>query len=93
MKEITMTKKNHFSCLSENKYRDLLLHTQLYRDVIDSSAFQRLRDIRFLGAIDYTFQPNQYQKRHTRYEHSLGVAELALAYAKNFHLDNELQIT
>jgi hypothetical protein len=85
----TSIKTNNFSILLENKYRDVLFNHSLYRSIIESSAFKRLEDIRFLGAIDYTFKPNQYKKRHTRYEHSLGVAELALAYAKNFHLNQQ----
>jgi uncharacterized protein len=51
----------------------------LYRDLIASAPFQRLRHIRFLGAIDYLFRPNgkSLNTRHTRYQHSLGVALLA----------------
>lgn len=89
MKRITMNQRNNFALLSENRYRDMLFNNTLYRQVINSLAFERLKDIRFLGAIDYTFRPNKYKKRHTRYEHSLGVAELALAYAENFHLDHQ----
>lgn len=60
-----------------------------YRSVIRSKAFQRLKDIHFLGSIDYTIDPDgpKPNKRHTRYQHSLGVARLALAYAKNLDLD------
>ncbi len=89
MKRVSMNVKNEFALLSENKYRDILFSNTLYSQIINSDAFQRLKDIRFLGAIDYTFKPNQYKKRHTRQEHSLGVAELALAYAENFELDQQ----
>jgi HD superfamily phosphohydrolase len=52
-------------------------------DVVQTPAFQRLRDIRFLGAIDYLIVPSGSikRKRHTRYEHSLSVAKLAQEYA------------
>lgn len=55
-----------------------------YRDVLRSSAFQRLKDIHFLGSIDYTIDTKSSgpSKRHTRYQHSLGVARLALAYSR-----------
>lgn len=63
----------------------------LLTELIQSPAFQRLRDIRFLGAIDYMFVPNGTAKhrRHTRYEHSLNVARLAQAYARTARLDGE----
>lgn len=55
-----------------------------YRDIIASDAFQRLRRICFLGAIDYLFHPNGSAacRRHTRFEHTLGVAHLALLYGR-----------
>ena len=45
-------------------------------------AFNRLKDIRFLGSLDYFLvsRPNGRVKRYTRYQHSLGVAALAKAY-------------
>ncbi len=47
-------------------------------------AFQRLKSIRFLGGIDYVLvrSPNgaNGNVRYTRYQHSLGVASLALFY-------------
>ena len=45
---------------------------------------QRLRDIGFLGALDFIKASNgseKHRRRHNRYDHSLGVAELALLYA------------
>ena len=50
--------------------------------LIHSPAFKRLHDIAFLGAIDYLFRPNgrPANKRHSRYDHSLGVALLAEKY-------------
>lgn len=46
---------------------------------------QRLRGIGFLGAIDYVKSPNgpqSYRRRHSRFDHSVGVAELALLYTR-----------
>lgn len=59
--------------------RDPLLH-----DLIGTEAFLRLKQIRFLGGIDYLRVPAPNGKlgsrRYTRYQHSLGVARLALLY-------------
>lgn len=57
----------------------------LFSEVISTRAFQRLKEIRFLGGIDYLLvrSPNGAKGniRHTRYQHSLGVALLAYQYA------------
>lgn len=47
--------------------------------IVKSAMFSRLRKIRFLGAIDYLFQPNGQKGniRHTRFDHTLGVGYLA----------------
>jgi uncharacterized protein len=57
----------------------------VYRDVISSAAFQRLKRIHFLGSLDYVVDPDgpKPSKRHTRYQHSLGVARLALQFARD----------
>src|SRR5216684_4057504 len=41
----------------------------IYRQVINSSAFQRLKKIHFLGSLDYVIDPEgpRPNKRHTRY--------------------------
>jgi len=50
-----------------------------------SAPVQRLKQISFLGALDYIRFPNDnsraYCRHHNRYEHSIGVARLALVYA------------
>ena len=51
----------------------------------DTAAVTRLKDIGFLGAIDYVrFREEKQEDRQyfNRYEHSLGVASLALTYSK-----------
>ena len=56
----------------------------LFLELIATKAFQRLRSIRFLGGIDYLLvrSPNGVSGnvRYTRYQHSLGVARLAVLY-------------
>jgi uncharacterized protein len=56
----------------------------LFADLVATPAFQRLKSIRFLGGIDYLLvrAPNGAKGniRYTRYQHSLGVARLALLY-------------
>ena len=53
-------------------------------ELISTNAFQRLKGIRFLGAIDYCRIPRPNGKlgatRFSRYEHSLGVMQLAVQY-------------
>jgi hypothetical protein len=63
-----------------------VFHRAVYKKLINSDAFRRLADIRFLGAIDYFIHPTGRQlhrRRHTRLEHTLGVAQLGLFYSKN----------
>lgn len=53
-------------------------------EIAYSGPVQRLKRIGFLGAIDYIRSSNGYQshrRRHNRFDHSVGVAELALLYA------------
>jgi hypothetical protein len=57
----------------------------LFRALVNTFAFRRLADVRFLGGIDYFLVPTpngaRTNTRYTRYQHSLGVARLALYYA------------
>ncbi|MCI0558974.1 MAG: HD domain-containing protein, partial [Nitrososphaera sp.] len=63
-------------------------YIDLIYDIVSTQAFRRLRDIRFLGAIDYVVSTggSTALKRHTRYEHSLGVGALARHFSKKFNL-------
>jgi uncharacterized protein len=71
----------------------------LYRRLLSSRAVRRLNDIRFLGAIDYFVHPiakRLARRRHTRLEHTLGVAYLALQYSQLAELssrDEELIVS
>ena len=47
--------------------------TPLMKQFIDTEEFQRLRDLRQLGATTYIFP----SANHTRFEHSIGVSHLA----------------
>jgi len=71
-----------------------IFQRKVYREIIKSAAFQRLKKIHFLGSIDYTInkkgpKPN---KRHTRYQHSIGVAILALQYSREKNLSESDEI-
>ena len=50
----------------------------LLQELIESRPVKRLRRIGFLGALDHILPQN----RHNRYDHSVGVARLALLYAE-----------
>ncbi|HEX8584498.1 MAG TPA: HD domain-containing protein [Allosphingosinicella sp.] len=58
----------------------------LFSRLAETRAFLRLKDIRFLGGIDFLLVPNpngaEANQRYTRYQHSLGVAGLALLYCQ-----------
>lgn len=75
-----------WSGLHEDPNDDLL------QIVLRTKAFQRLNYIRFLGGIDYAMKKSPNGKsgnlRYTRFQHSLGVARLALYYCnlKNLSL-------
>jgi hypothetical protein len=63
---------------------DNTAEAELIEALIQTKAFRRLEDIRFLGALDYFLvsQPNGKvtSRRYTRHQHSLGVAALAKEY-------------
>jgi uncharacterized protein len=65
----------------------------LYREIIKSKAFQRLKKIHFLGSIDFTVKSirGNSSTGHTRYQHSIGVAALALSYSISHNLCDEDQ--
>lgn len=66
--------------------RSMLVDDQLFTELVSTGAFQRLKSIRFLGGIDYCLirSPNGAKGniRYTRYQHSLGVARLAVSYSE-----------
>ena len=77
-------------CLSRTQIAEIF-DRSLYYDIITSRAFKRLREIRFLGSIDYLFplKGRKTKKRHTRFQHSLGVGRLALLYSRHNDLPPE----
>lgn len=70
--------------------RDLAFGSRVFRELINTRAFRRLENIRFLGGIDYLLvrAPNGVtgNTRYTRYQHSVGVAWLALLYSETVEL-------
>jgi hypothetical protein len=83
----------HIFELTENEVAQIFSR-DIYRQVISSSAFQRLKKIHFLGSLDYVIDPEgpKPNKRHTRYQHSLGVARLALQFARDRRLAEREEI-
>lgn len=63
----------------KNELLNSLYSNDLYKKIMESTSFKRLKDIHFLGAIDYLYTN---KKKHTRYDHTLSVATLALKYAQ-----------
>jgi uncharacterized protein len=59
-----------------------------------TSTFSRLRDIAFLGAIDYAVSPSRNRSHlATRFDHSLGVAFIAMRAAQRMGLNaSEVQL-
>ncbi len=71
-----------------------IFQRDVYIEIIDSAPFSRLKNIHFLGAIDYALEgeKTRHERRNTRYHHSLGVARLGLMFARlrNFNRDDEV---
>lgn len=63
----------------------------LFLELINTDAFKRLSRVSFLGGIDYLLVPNPNgatgNSRYNRYQHSLGVARLALEYSAKLELN------
>lgn len=75
--------KYHIYNFDEQDIKDVF-KLPVFLEVIRSSAFNRLKSINFLGAIDYLFSsngPNSFS-RHSRFNHSLAVANLAQRYCQ-----------
>jgi hypothetical protein len=53
----------------------------LFEALVESRPIARLREISFLGAIDYLLAQGPIKQYQTRYAHTLGVAYLAICYA------------
>ena len=68
MKQLLLVSQK-MSCLAEKN---------IYKEVIETPEFERLKHISFLGILDYLPK----LKNSTRYDHSISVAELCHIYAK-----------
>ena len=74
---------------NHNSLKNELFSDEYYKNIIESASFQRLKNVSFLGAIDYTLLKKQFKS--TRYEHSIDVAELALYVCKIRNYTKEIQ--
>ena len=54
-------------------------------NIIDTPVFQRLRNIKQLGACSYIFPTSS----HSRFEHSIGVAHLAKEFLRNLEINSD----
>jgi hypothetical protein len=81
-----------YNFLTPVDFEAIFSKDQFFVELIKTRAFDRLKTIRFLGGIDYLLvrAPNGAlgNIRHTRYQHSLGVARLALFYSDACSLNN-----
>jgi hypothetical protein len=66
------------------------INDTLFLELINTDAFKRLARVSFLGGIDYLLVPSPNgatgNSRYNRYQHSLGVARLALEYSAEIEL-------
>ena len=88
-KKKLLVKKNYY--ISIDDFADSCIDSQvksLFTELVNDSAFVRLGKINFLGAINYK---SNYRTKGiaTRYQHSLGVAKLALEYSKLSNLPSK----
>ena len=76
--------ESRYSYQAPVELKDLARIDPMFARLAETPAFLRLKDIRFLGGIDFLLVPSpngsEANKRYTRYQHSLGVAGLALLY-------------
>ncbi|WP_101758654.1 HD domain-containing protein [Oceanicoccus sp. KOV_DT_Chl] len=80
---------------NESVYIQAIIKDEFYSKLVATDAFQRLRHISFLGAIDYTSgiysDDEGVRAQRSRYSHSLGVAALALYISKERKYSRELE--
>lgn len=67
-----------------------LFDDAIISSICSTSAFQRLRGISFLGAVEKA--PEYSKRRHNRFDHSIGVALLAQYYAKKLEFSQKDRI-
>lgn len=72
------------------------LFDPLANELLATKSMKRLRNIGFLGAIDYSRRGNgkaPHRRRHNRLEHSVGVALLAQKFALTAEIPNRDRLT
>jgi hypothetical protein len=58
------------------------LNTSMFRRLLSSRYLVRLQTVSFLGAIDYVISASPLEQEKTQWDHTLGVAVIAVRFAK-----------
>ena len=74
----------NYKLINDTIYGQISL-SKIAISIIDTPVFQRLRNIKQLGACSYIFPT----ATHSRFEHSIGVAHLAKEFLKNLSENSE----
>lgn len=77
--------------LAEPPPPDLGMLRELAEPILESAAFRRLHGITFLGALSPRFRAGHQTDDGTRAQHSLNVADIAVAVARQLGLSSETQ--
>lgn len=77
---------------SDDQIRSIFVEP-LYRGLIGSRQFRRLRYVSFLGVFEYIVRAGSLKGNfiHTRFNHSIGVAALGLQFARAINATKEVE--
>jgi hypothetical protein len=73
------------NCVSHKQPPEQVFDDPFLSALASCRAMLRMQNVGFLGAIDYLRHgngPAPHRRRHTRYEHSVGVSTLAIIYGR-----------
>ena len=74
----------NYKLINDTIYGQISL-SKIAINIIDTPVFQRLRNIKQLGACSYIFPTAS----HSRFEHSIGVAHLAKEFLRNLEINSD----
>ena len=74
----------NYKLINDTIYGQISL-SKIAISIIDTPVFQRLRNIKQLGACSYIFPTAS----HSRFEHSIGVAHLAKEFLRNLEINSD----